>query len=71
MAVRTGQELNLSDIAKDVGIDNKTADRWLSRLTTSGPVFLLQPYSGNTIKQIVKRPKLYFMDTGLACYLYS
>lgn len=69
VAVRTGQELNLSDIAKDVGIDNKTADSWLSLLTTSGLVFLLQPYSGNTIKRIVKRPKLYFMDTGLACYL--
>ena len=69
VAVRTGQELNLSDIAKDVGIDSKTADSWLSLLVTSGLVFLLQPYSGNTIKRIVKRPKLYLMDTGLACYL--
>jgi len=69
VAVRTGQELNLSDIGKDVGIDNKTVDHWLSLLVTSGLVFLLQPYSGNTIKRIVKRPKLYFMDTGLACYL--
>ena len=69
VAVRTGQELNLSDISKDVGIDSKTADSWLSLLVTSGLVFLLQPYSGNTIKRIVKRPKLYLMDTGLACYL--
>ena len=69
IAVRTGQELNLSDIAKDVGVDSKTADSWLSLLVTSGLVFLLQPYSGNTIKRIVKRPKVYFMDTGLACYL--
>ncbi|HAM79031.1 MAG TPA: ATPase [Treponema sp.] len=69
VAVRTGQELNLSDIAKDVGIDSKTADSWISLLVTSGLVFLLQPYSGNTIKRIVKRPKLYLMDTGLACYL--
>ena len=69
VAVRTGQELNLSDIAKDVGIDSKTADSWLSLLVTSGIVFLLQPYSGNTIKRIVKRPKMYMMDTGLACYL--
>ena len=68
-AVRTGQELNLADIAKDVGIDRKTAESWLSLLTTSGLVYLLRPYSGNTIKRIVKRPKLYFMDTGLACYL--
>ncbi len=68
-AARTGQELNLSDIGKDVGIDRKTAESWLSLLVTSGLVYLLHPYSGNTIKRIVKRPKLYFMDTGLACYL--
>ena len=68
-AARTGQELNLSDIAKDVGIDSKTADNWISLLVTSGLVYLLQPYSGNTIKRILKRPKMYFMDTGLACYL--
>ena len=68
-ASRTAQELNLSDIAKDVGIDSKTADSWLSLLVTSGIVVLLQPYSGNTIKRIVKRPKLYMMHTGLACYL--
>ncbi len=69
VAARTGQELNLSDIGKDVGIDAKTVDHWLSLLVTSGLVFLLQPYSKNTIKRIVKRPKIYFMDTGLACYL--
>ena len=69
VAVRTGQELNLTDIGKDVGIDGKTADSWLSLLVTSGLVYLLQPYSGNTIKRIIKRPKMYFMDTGLACYL--
>ena len=69
VAVRTAQELNLSDIAKDVGIDSKTAESWLSLLVTSGIVVLLQPYSGNTVKRIVKRPKMYLMDTGLACYL--
>jgi len=68
-AVRTGQELNLADMAKDIGIDAKTAESWLSLMVTSGLVYLLHPYSGNTIKRIVKRPKLYFMDTGLACYL--
>lgn len=68
-AARTGQEVNLADIAKDVEIDRKTADHWLSILVTSGIAVLLHPYSGNTIKRIVKRPKLYFMDTGLACYL--
>lgn len=68
-AARTSQEVNLTDMAKDVEIDKKTADAWLSILVSSGIVVLLMPYSKNTIKRIVKRPKLYFMDTGLACYL--
>ena len=69
VAARTAQEVNLNNIAQDVGIDQKTADKWLSLLVSSGLVFLLNPYSGNLVKRIVKRPKLYFMDTGLACYL--
>ena len=69
VAARTSQEVNLADIAKDVDIDRKTAENWLSILVSSGIVVLLSPYSGNTIKRIIKRPKLYFMDTGLACYL--
>ena len=69
IAARTGQELNLSDLGRDTDIDGKTAEKWLSLLTTSGIVHLLQPYYSNTIKRIIKRPKLYFMDTGLACYL--
>lgn len=68
-AARTAQELNLSDIGKDVGIDRNTAESWLNILISTGLVYILPPYSGNTIKRIVKRPKLYFMDTGLACYL--
>lgn len=68
-AARTSQEVNLTDMGKDIEIDRKTAQNWLSVLVSSGIVYLLSPYSGNTIKRIVKRPKLYFMDTGLACYL--
>lgn len=68
-AARVSQEVNLTDIAKDVEIDKKTAEGWLSVLVSSGIVFLLNSYSSNIIKRIVKRPKLYFMDTGLACYL--
>ena len=68
-AARAGQEVNLADMSKDIGIDRKTADGWLSILVSSGLVYLLHPYYGNTIKRIIKRPKLYFMDTGLACYL--
>lgn len=69
VAARTGQELVLNDLAKDTDIDSKTADSWLSILVSSGLVYLLQPYFNNTTKRIIKRPKLYFMDTGLACYL--
>ncbi len=69
VAARTSQEVNLSDISKDVQIDSKTADSWLSVLVSSGLVVLLKPYFSNTVKRLVKRPKLYFMDTGLACYL--
>jgi predicted AAA+ superfamily ATPase len=69
IAARTAQELNLSDIAKDVDISTNTAKKWLSVLETSGLVFLLQPYFKNVTKRLIKTPKLYFMDTGLAAYL--
>lgn len=69
VAARTGQEVVLADISRDTEIDGKTAENWLSLLRSSGLVYLLPPYFNNTIKRIVKRPKLYFMDTGLACYL--
>ena len=68
-AVRTGQLLNLSALARDVGIDNKTAKHWLSLLETSGLIYLLPPYANNLTKRLVKTPKLYFLDTGLCCYL--
>jgi len=68
-AVRTGQELVYEDIAKDVEIDVKTAQSWMSVLRTSGLCYFLQPYSNNAIKRVIKRPKMYFMDTGLACFL--
>lgn len=69
VAARTGQELNYNNISKDVGIDNKTAEKWLSILRTSGLVYLLQPYSNNPTTRAIKTPKLHFTDTGLACYL--
>lgn len=69
IAVRTGQELNMTDICNGIGISNSTGDNWLSILVNTGLVYLLQPYSNNNIARIVKRPKIYFMDTGLACYL--
>lgn len=69
VAARTAQELNLTGIAKDVGISPNTAKQWLSILQASGIVFLLQPYFANITKRIVKRPKIYFTDTGLCSYL--
>lgn len=69
VAARTANEYNASDIGKDVGIDNKTVEEWMSILKNTFLVYLLQPYSNNTLNRAIKRPKIYFMDTGLACYL--
>lgn len=68
-AARTGQLLNMSELARDVGISMPTAKDWLGILCTSNLVYLLQPYSQNLTSRIVKTPKLYFIDTGLCCYL--
>lgn len=64
-----GQLLNLTSLARDVGISVPTAERWLSILVASNIIYLLQPYSNNILKRVVKTPKLYFLDTGLAAYL--
>ena len=69
VAARTGQEYNASDIAKDVGIDNETVESWISVLVNTYIIFMLQPHSNNNVSKAIKRPKIYFMDTGLACYL--
>ena len=68
-AARTGQLLNLSDLARDVDVSVPTAKSWLSILEASFQVFLLRPYHTNLTKRVVKTPKLYFLDTGLASYL--
>jgi predicted AAA+ superfamily ATPase len=68
-AARTGQLLNLSNLANECGISQPTAKSWLSVLESSYIVFQLQPYFQNFNKRISKTPKLYFYDTGLACFL--
>jgi hypothetical protein len=68
-AARTAQILNLTELARDADISVKTAKNWLSILQASFQVFLLQPYHSNLTKRLVKRPKLYFLDTGLCSYL--
>ena len=69
VAARTGTVLSFSDLARDTGIAPNTAKSWLSVLQASGLVFLLEPYFRNVGKRLVKSPKIYFMDTGLACHL--
>jgi len=68
-AARTGQELNIAGIAKDVGISQPTAKKWLSVLQASGIIYFLQPYFKNITKRLSKSPKMYFLDTGIAAYL--
>lgn len=68
-AARTGQLLNLADMARDVDIAYNTAKNWLSILQASGLVYLLEPYFTNVTKRLVKTPKLYFLDTGLCTWL--
>lgn len=68
-AARTGQLLNLSELARDADISSVTAKHWISILEASGIVYLLQPYHSNFTKRLVKAPKLYFLDTGLCSYL--
>jgi hypothetical protein len=68
-ASRVGQLLNLNALAMDCGLSHNTAKAWLSVLETSGIVYLLKPYHRNFGKRLVKSPKLYFVDTGLAARL--
>lgn len=68
-AGRIGQLLNISSLASDCGIDHATARSWLSILEASFIVFLLRPHHKNFNKRLVKQPKLYFYDTGIASYL--
>lgn len=69
VASRTGEELVYDDIASSVGVDAKTVKSWIGVLEATGLVFLLHSWSSNPTKRVVKRPKLHFMDTGLACHL--
>ncbi|MBU1256301.1 ATP-binding protein, partial [Patescibacteria group bacterium] len=68
-AGRTGQLLNLSTLASDIGVTHNTIKSWIDLLETSGLIKLLQPYFTNINKRLTKTPKLYFLDTGLVCRL--
>lgn len=68
-AARTGQMLNMQDLCRDSDINHATGKRWLSILESSGIVYMLEPFHSNFNKRLVKTPKLYFLDTGLAAWL--
>ena len=65
VAARTAQMLQYADLARDIGISQPTAKKWLSLLVTSGIVTLIEPWYSNTLTRMIKAPKLYFLDTGL------
>lgn len=68
-AARTGEVLNYSSIASEIGKDVGTVKSWISILEASGIIYLLEPYTSNILKRAIKSPKLFFRDTGLVCYL--
>lgn len=68
-AARTGEILNYSNIAGEIGKDADTVKKWISILEASGVIYILEPYTASVLKRAIKTPKLYFRDTGLAAYL--
>ena len=69
VAARTGQMVNYSNIADEIGKDQTTVKAWMSILEASGIVYLLEPYTPSVLKRAIKTPKVYFRDTGFAAYL--
>ena len=69
VASRVGEQLNYTSLALDAGVTVPTAKSWLSILTSSGLVYLLEPYMSSELKRLTHQPKIVFMDMGLACYL--
>ena len=69
VAARTGEMINYANIAGEVGVSEPTIKKWISVLERTGIVYILQPYSASVLTRAIKTPKLYFRDTGLACYL--
>ncbi len=69
IAARTAQMLNYASVAQDVGVTQATIKNWVSVLERTGIIFILQPYYSSHLTRAIKTPKLYFRDTGLACYL--
>ena len=71
VAARTGQILDYTNIANDIGISADTVKLWMGILQKTDIVYLLQPYYNSHLNRAIKSPKIYFRDTGLACFLTS
>lgn len=69
IAARSGELLNYSNVAQEVGVSVDTIKRWTTILETSGIIYLLKPYSNNHLKRAIKTPKVYMLDTGLMAWL--
>ena len=69
VAARTGEMLNYANISSEVGVSEPTIKSWISVLERTGIVYILQPYSASALSRAIRSPKIYFRDTGLACYL--
>ncbi len=69
LAARSGELLVYQELANEVGVDIKTAQSWVSVIAASGLIRIVHTYQNNLIKRAIKTPKLFFMDTGLLCYL--
>ena len=69
VAARTATNVNYEALASEVGISAPTAKHWLSVLVSSGIVALIQPYSNNALKRVIKASRMYFLDTGLCAHL--
>lgn len=71
LAIRTGQIFSMSRIATEIGVSTHTIKSWIGVLEASNIIYLLKPFYRNFGKRIIKSPKLYFLDTGLLCYLMN
>jgi predicted AAA+ superfamily ATPase len=69
IAARSGELLNYSNVAQEVGVSVDTVKRWTTILETSGIIYLLKPYHNNHLKRAIKTPKVYMLDTGLMAWL--
>ncbi len=69
LAARAAQELNASAVSREIGVSSNTVDSWVSVLEAGYIVFRLPPFHANLGKRLIKRPKVYFHDTGLVSYL--